>query len=138
MAVRGARIGSWWRFDALCLLVPLGLFALNRYLAIPAAQGTAWQPLLTAHLNDLLAGCAFMGYTNLLFDLVRPGRRLSRLAAVLPYMLCCGLFWELAAPLLIKPSVPDGWDVVAYCLGALGYWLLMRAAERRRPKTRDA
>ena len=118
--------------------MPLGLFALNRYLAIPAAQGTAWQPLLTAHLNDLLAGCAFMGYTNLLFDLVRPGCRLSRLTAVLLYMLCCGLFWELAAPLLIKPSVPDGWDVVAYCLGALGYWLLMRAAERRRPKTRDA
>ncbi len=82
--------------------------------------------LVQCHLNDFLGGAAFLAYTNLLLDLVRPDMRIRRLATSLVYLLLCGLFWEYAAPLFIKASTADPLDLVAYMTGAAAYWLAAR------------
>lgn len=108
----------------------LALYVVNNLLLKPLASTGLLGAFVRGHLNDVLAGLAFMAYTNLLFDLVRPERRLARLWVMLAYMLCCGLFWEGVAPTLLKPSVSDPWDVVSYLAGAALYWAVGALRDR--------
>lgn len=74
--------------------------------------------------NDYLAGMAFMAYTNLLFDVVRPSCRIARPLTCAVYILGCGLVWEYVIPIFIAHSVSDPWDLLAYLLGSMTYWLI--------------
>lgn len=98
--------------------------------AVAAFPGSPATYLVQCHLNDFLGGAAFLAYTNLLFDLVRPDMRIRRLATSLVYLFFCGLFWEYAAPLFIKASTADPLDLVAYLAGAFVYWLVGRPLRR--------
>lgn len=114
------------RFDAGALLSGFLLYELNNLALKPLAMPGVAGIFLGGHLNDVVCGMAFMAYTNLLFDLVRPRLRQERLAVIAPYILACGLFWEYVAPLLLKPSTSDPWDVLCYVLGGSLYWLANR------------
>jgi hypothetical protein len=128
------------RSDAVIVSICLILFLVNTIVVKPHLATSGLIPLIVrGYLNDVLAGLAFAAYTNILFGLVKPVYRMRRLRVIAPYILCCGLFWELAAPLFIKPSTADLLDVVAYVVGALAYWsilVLQMRAERRRHAAR--
>ncbi|MEC4183914.1 hypothetical protein VJ918_03740 [Adlercreutzia sp. R21] len=79
--------------------------------------------LVQCHLNDFLGGAAFLAYTNMLLDLVRPDMRIRRLTTSVVYLFLCGIFWEYAAPLFVKASTADPLDLLAYMTGAAAYWL---------------
>lgn len=98
-------------------------YALKPFIAT-TFSGSMGAYLVQCHLNDFVGGMAFLAYTNLLLDLVRPDMRIRRLATSVAYLFLCGLFWEYAAPLFIKASTADPLDLGAYVLGAATYWLI--------------
>lgn len=107
----------------------MGFYA-NEYALKPFAAATfsggVTTYLVQCHLNDFVGGVAFLAYTNLLLDLVRPDMRIRRLATSVAYLFLCGLFWEYLAPFCIKASTADPLDLVAYILGAATYWFIAR------------
>lgn len=117
-------------FDVAVLAFCLTGFYGNEYALKPfvaaAFSGSMGAYLVQCHLNDFVGGLAFLAYTNLLLDLVRPDMRIRRLATSIAYLFLCGLFWEYAAPLFIKASTADPLDLAAYVLGAVAYWLIAR------------
>lgn len=122
-------------FDAVVLAVCFAGFCGNEFafksFVAGAFPGSAVAYVAQCHLNDFLGGAAFLAYTNLLFDLVRPDMRIRRIANCLGYILICGFFWEYLAPLVVKPSVADPLDMVAYALGAAAYWMAALPGSRQ-------
>lgn len=120
-------------FDACILAACCVLFYSNNLVlkqAVPP-DATLLSLLVHNHLNDFLGGIAFLGYTNLLLDLVRPSARICRLPFCLAYIFLCGLFWEYLAPFFVPGSIADPLDLAAYVFGSAVYWCLLRLAERR-------
>lgn len=123
----------WLAFDAISLLVCAVLFYLNSLividLAIAYAPDTPLSSVASCHLNDFIGGFAFMCYTNLLFDLVKPEVRFKKLSSIILFILFCGLFWEFVAPSFVEGSVSDPLDVASYALGGILYWLFTKACQ---------
>lgn len=122
--------GASLRFDIVVLAVCAFLFFFLDGFLIEAVTGvcpsTLGSYLLQCHAIDALGGCAFMAYTNLLLDLVKPDVRFKRPISVLIYMLLCGVFWEAIAPQFVPNSIGDVLDVAAYLIGAFCYLLLAK------------
>lgn len=122
--------GASLRFDVVVLAAcALLFFFLDGFLVEAVAgiyPGTLGSYLLQCHAIDALGGCAFMAYTNLLLDLVKPDVRFKRPTSVLIYMLLCGVFWEAIAPQFVPNSTGDVLDVAAYLIGAFCYLLLVK------------
>ena len=122
--------GASLRFDAVVLAAcALLFFLMDRFLIETVASecpGSLGSYLLQCHAIDTLGGCAFMAYTNLLLDLVKPDVRIKRLISVLIYMLLCGVFWEAIAPQFVPNSTGDVLDVAAYLIGAFCYLLFAK------------
>ena len=69
-----------------------------------------------------------------LANLLLSAGRLPPLTRVLPaaaFLLCCGLFWEYVAPLLVSGSVSDPLDLLAYLVGGLAVLPLLRLARQQ-------
>ena len=112
------------RENLLLILGPLVLYAVNQQIKMRVPWPAAGY-LLRCYANDYLGGIAFGAYLNLILSLSRwPERQLRRPWQFLIAGVLCGLFWECAAPLVLPHSVGDPWDVAAYVLGMLTYWLL--------------
>lgn len=116
--------------DLVLLLTGFALFFLNDLVLKALLSETAVGWLFKNHFNDVLAGLAFLAYTNVLISLFRPKWRFVRLAIIVPYIFACGLFWEYAAPLFVNDSVGDPWDLLAYVVGGLAYWAANMLATR--------
>lgn len=100
-----------------------------------APDATLLSLLVHNHLNDFLGGIAFLGYTNLLLDLVRPCARICKLPFCLGYIFLCGLFWEYLAPAFVPNSIGDPLDLIAYTCGGGTYWCLAQLMRIRKPGT---
>ena len=149
------RLKRYGAVDACLFMGALVLFAVNEHLVKPAVLGAApaseslaegasaagfsfVELIVLGHFNDFLGGIAFMAYTNLLISLVQPRYRIRNPLIGSAYIFCCGLFWEYAAPLFVPDSVSDPWDVLAYCLGAGMYWVIMGAKQMIRKHAKSA
>ncbi|MFD0703711.1 hypothetical protein [Slackia equolifaciens] len=143
------RLKKYGALDACLFVAALALFAVNEHLIKPAVLGAASasgslaeggsaagfsfaELIILGHFNDFLGGLAFMAYTNLLISLVEPRFRIRNPFIGVAYIFCCGLFWEYAAPLFVPDSVSDPWDVLAYSLGSVAYWVVRTVGSRRR------
>lgn len=115
--------------DAAILAVCFVCYLLARCVLMPSLDGGFFPSILRSHLADFVGGVAFMAYTNLLFDLFKPNRRIRSILVIAPYIFACGLFWEFVAPFIVKPSTSDWWDVLAYVLGGALYWGIARVTE---------
>ena len=118
---RSSRDWAAARLDALVLAACFALFLLVAYALKPLGIPGALGGLVNGHLIDIVGGCAFCAYVNLLFDLVHPATRLRRWWQCVVLIVSCGLFWEYVAPVLVRPSVSDPLDLVSYVVGALAY-----------------
>ena len=108
-------------FDALVCLAAFAFYLFNRGLLSPTLDGpTAW--FLTCYANDIFAGAAIVAWLDLLLNLGRLGQVRSWKQTV-PFLLFCGLVWEVCAPLLKPDAVFDPWDFAAYQAGGF-LWLI--------------
>lgn len=108
-------------FDTLVCLAALAFYLLNRSLFSPALGGhMGW--FLTCYANDIFAGAAIVAWLDLLLGLARLGQVRSW-KQVVPFLLFCGLVWEVCAPLFKADAVFDLWDFAAYQAGG-ALWLL--------------
>lgn len=111
------------RFDGLACLAA-GLFYLANRLWLSGAAGGALGGFLTCWANDILAGLAVVAWLDLLLGAFRlPGIRSWR--QTVPFLLACGLVWEVLSPIWKSGAVFDPWDFLAYQAGGL-FWLLGR------------
>lgn len=108
-------------FDALVCLVSLIFYVLNRAFLSPALDGpVGW--FLSCYANDLFAGASIVAWLDLLLCLGHLGR-IHSWKQVVPFLLFCGLIWEVCAPLFKPDAVFDPWDFLAYQAGGF-LWLL--------------
>lgn len=92
----------------------MGLYALNRFVLLPRADGLLHR-LLSGYFADFLAGGMMI---VLLFTALHLAhRKLPRPWHCLALALVCGLFWEYITPLYLPRSVSDPWDILAVLLG---------------------
>ena len=102
-------------------------YLVNKLVLIPAVGGPAgW--FLACYANDIFAGAAIVAWLDLLLRLGKlPPVRSWR--QTVPFLLVCGLVWELGAPLFKAGAVFDPWDFAAYQAGGL-LWLAGKARFR--------
>lgn len=80
-----------------------------------------------SYLHDLLAMPCILAYSNMLIAVARRADLcFVHLFHIGAFTAVCSITWELGALCFKQSSVCDPWDLVAYTLGALGYWLLAR------------
>lgn len=84
--------------------------------------------LCKCYLNDFLGGVVFIAYVNVLlakfnYPKIQRGLHMGLL------MLLCGIFWEYVCPLFLSYSVSDFYDVIAYILGGMMYYVFMSKAK---------
>lgn len=118
--------------DLIMLVAGFVLFHLNDLALKSLFAYTVFGWLFKNYLNDVLAGLAFMAYTNVLLALFRPKGRIVRFIAVVLCIFACGLFWECVAPLFVNGSVSDPWDLLAYTTGGCMYWAVNMLVDRVR------
>lgn len=80
--------------------------------------------LLSCYFNDFIGSLTFMSYCNIILSL--RGWKVYRLWQILLILSGCGIVWEVLTPMFRKNSVADVWDIVAYLLGGLLYWILAK------------
>ena len=84
--------------------------------------------MLRNHFNDFIGGFVFPAYVNLL--LILSGRKvIKRFVYLFLLMLGVSLLWEYVFPLVLPYSTSDILDIVAYMLGTLLYYFVMKKTE---------
>ena len=92
----------------------MGLYALNRFVLLPRADGLLHR-LLSGYFADFLAGGMMLVLLFAVLHLAH--RKPPRPWYCLALALACGLFWEYITPLYLPRSVSDPWDILAVLLG---------------------
>ena len=82
------------------------------------------------HLNDVLAAIVILAFSNVLLE--KKYRMIDNLLYIEIFVFCSGVFWEFVTPLYKTDSVSDVLDLVAYCLGGLVYWIVVKSIQMRR------
>lgn len=103
--------------------ITVGLYVLNQIIKtkIPI-EAIKW--FMSCYFNDTIGGITFVAYCNLIFGFYN--KKLIKLWEIELLMLFCGLFWEYLTPLFRKNTVSDIFDVLAYMVGGLIYWMFAR------------
>lgn len=79
---------------------------------------------MSSYFNDIIGSITFMAYTNLILSFRKI--ILSKLWQIELLMFSCGVFWEFITPIYRADTVSDIFDVLAYMVGGILYWLLVR------------
>lgn len=82
------------------------------------------------YFKDIVGSIAFMAYCNIVFCYY--DRTMTKLWQIVLFMFFCGIFWEYITPLYRHNTVSDFWDVVAYIVGGIIYWVVARINYRRK------
>lgn len=90
------------------------------------------RPFMRNHFNDLLAGCLFPSYVNIVLRTARFDYQIDSLLSVLITEMVCSLFWEVLAPLYLARSTCDPIDVICYILGGMLYLMFILIVSNRR------
>ncbi len=76
---------------------------------------------LTSYLKDFIGAIAFIACCNIILSFFK--KEFYKLSYIIIFMLFCGLFWEFITPIYRENSVSDIYDIYAYILGGIMYWL---------------
>ena len=107
--------------NILIITTVLIIYGLNKFDCIYFSNETI-QYFINCYLNDILCGTLFISYCNILLE--RNDKKINTLLNIEVLLFLCGIFWEYIAPMFISYSISDPYDIVAYMLGGLVYWLL--------------
>ena len=79
---------------------------------------------LLCYFNDTIGGITFTAYCNIVFSIYN--RKMVRLWQIELLLFIAGLFWKYVTLVFRTYTVSDAWDIVAYMMGGLIYWLITR------------
>jgi len=79
---------------------------------------------MSSYFNDIIGGMTFTAYTNIILSF--RNITISKLWQIELLMLFCGIFWEFITPFYRVDTISDIWDIFAYMLGGLLYWIVIR------------
>lgn len=91
---------------------------LKSYITIPVIDY-----ICKCHLNDFIGGIVFCIYTNIILVLFKR-KPIINIKILLIYMTFVSFIWEYIFPLFLPYSTSDFFDVIAYLLGTILYYLL--------------
>ena len=114
----------WVRRLLIAVSIAMLLYIVNRFwlkhLKVPYIDY-----LLKNHFNDFIGGFVFPAYVNLV--LVLSGRNpINNFGVLVLFMLGVSVIWEFVFPQFLSYSTSDILDVVAYMLGTLLYYFVMK------------
>ena len=97
--------------NIIILFITLILVLINRkikfYITVPYIR---W--FMVCYFNDMVGAITFVSYFNEVF------------------ILCmCGMFWEYVTPLFRKDTISDPCDIIAYLIGGIIYWYLLKVCK---------
>lgn len=107
--------------NILSAAVTFGLYLINRRVRTMAGEG-ALGFFLRCYFNDIVGSVTFMSLANIILMLLG-FRGINKLLYIEVLLLGAGLFWEYGAPLIRSDTVSDPFDIIAYLLGGVIYWI---------------
>lgn len=82
---------------------------------------------MSCYFNDTIGGMTFSAYYNTV--LAFRGKQMSKLWQIELLLFFAGLFWEYVTPIFRANTVSDICDVLAYMIGGVLYWLIIRKGQ---------
>ena len=110
--------------SVLIFIFALILYVINNYFK-QDIKISVLGPIFKYHFNDYLAGIVFLSYVNFVLSFSK-FKQANDLKSVFFYSIVCSIAWELILPMLSAKSTGDILDVLAYFLGALSYYLIIK------------
>lgn len=106
----------------LCIIVPL-LYQLNNiYFKKINLQFLKY--IFVCYFNDALAAILILAFSNLL--LIKVHSSIFKFKYIFLFITACGCVWEFITPLYKENSITDYYDFIAYYIGAMIYFILVR------------
>ena len=82
---------------------------------------------LTCYFNDIVGAIAFSSYCDVItFNAKNVKHRIDTLWKMEIVLFISGLFWEYITPIFRKDTVGDAFDILAYCLGGVIFWIISK------------
>ncbi len=81
--------------------------------------------LLKNHFNDFLGGFIFCCYVNAILYLSHK-KMINDFGPLIIFMFLVSICWEFVFPLFLNYSTSDWFDVLAYMLGTILYYILLK------------
>ena len=107
----------------ICVMICVAtVYAGNTFLCKPNTN----VQFLHCYLNDLFAMPFILAYSNLLIDWV--GKRSASITSPIRIgclTIFCIIIWEGIAPMLVANSTRDIFDIAAYSIGSVAYFLIL-------------
>ena len=79
---------------------------------------------MCCYFNDFIGSITFVSYVNTVCSF--KDYRLEKLWQIELLLFGSGIFWEYITPLFRKSTTTDIWDLLAYLLGGLSYWMITK------------
>lgn len=78
---------------------------------------------MSCYFNDTIGGITFIAYCNIIFGF--KNKKINKLWQIELLLFFAGLFWEYVTPIFRINTVSDIWDILAYMIGGVLYWLIV-------------
>lgn len=76
------------------------------------------------YFNDTLAAILILAFSNLLF--IKVHKSIFKFKDIFLFITACGCVWEFITPLYKRNSTTDYYDFIAYYVGAMIYFILVK------------
>jgi hypothetical protein len=87
--------------------------------------------LIQGYFNSFFATPLLLAYSNILVCLGRLHYLLFlSLTRIVPFAILAGLFWQYVTPLYRSSKVFNPYELVAYTLGSISYWAIVKCFAR--------
>jgi hypothetical protein len=111
------------RLNVSIFALAFGVYGISRFTSFPTILPSS----LGGHFHDLLATPVLLSATNLwIIACRRSDLVLVRLRSIFALSIIAGVFWEFVTP-LYRTSTTDILDLLAYTIGGLLYFVVLRA-----------
>ncbi|MEE3342604.1 MAG: hypothetical protein VZS44_00755 [Bacilli bacterium] len=99
------------------------LYIINKTIIIKHSSGLI-NYFFICYFNDILAGILIILLINGLMMMFF-SKRINNLLQIIIIILIIGLIWEYSPNLIKKNAISDFYDIVAYEIGGLFYWIII-------------
>ena len=113
--------------DALIFVFCFIMYGLNEYIFKSLDVQLHW--FFIGYYNDVLASIILLSYSSLLI-VIFAKRQIEHFVLCSILIVLIGVFWEYVTP-WYKKSTSDPLDLVAYYIGFLIYWLVVKYTRRK-------
>lgn len=110
-------------FNILVFVLCTIIWACNECYLKKATSGVV-NYIAVCYLNDYLAPILFLSYVNIILS--TRNVEINRLYSIIMICLINGMIWEYLAPYVKEDSVADILDILAYLIGGITYWLIIK------------